>query len=88
MDGKKTTGKPGIGTYIIAFVLLVVLLGSCGNLFGGSGGRSAKTNTCKSCGRTFEAGDSDGNFMNIARTGMCNNCYENYQWGQKAIGND
>ncbi len=24
--------------------------------------------------------------MSIARTGMCKNCYNNFQWGQKATG--
>ena len=31
---------------------------------------------CKSCGKYYEPGDSGGNFMNIAKTGMCKNCYE------------
>lgn len=39
---------------------------------------SRDSNTCKSCHRSWEAGDSGGNFMNIARTGMCKNCYGNY----------
>lgn len=33
---------------------------------------------CKSCGRQFEAGDAAGNYMNIAKTGMCKNCYNNF----------
>lgn len=42
---------------------------------------------CKSCGRSFKAGDSAGNYMNIARTGMCNNCYRNYKSLESFIGN-
>lgn len=33
---------------------------------------------CKSCGRQYEAGDAAGNYMNIAKTGMCKNCYNNF----------
>ena len=39
---------------------------------------------CKSCGRTYT--DSE-NKMSIAKTGMCKNCYNNFQWGQSATGN-
>ena len=66
-------------------ILLVVLV-AMGILYGiGMGsvnkpsGGSGKTNTCGSCGRTYEAGDSGKNFINIAQTGMCNNCENNYQ---------
>lgn len=34
---------------------------------------------CKSCGRWFRAGDDEGNFMKVAKSGMCNNCYGNYK---------
>ena len=33
---------------------------------------------CKSCGKQYEAGDEAGNYMNIAKTGMCKNCYNNF----------
>jgi hypothetical protein len=70
----------------ILTILLVFCLCLCA-CTGGSGGYSqTATNTCKSCGRTYEAGDSGGNYMNIARTGMCKNCYNNFKWGQDAIG--
>lgn len=65
-------------------VLLVVLL-AMGILYGiGMGsvsdpsGGSGKTNTCASCGRTYQAGDPGKNFINIAQSGMCNNCENNY----------
>ena len=83
MTGKKS----GIGTVaavIVIILVLVLLIGSCGG--SGSGGGATRKNTCKSCGRSYEAGDAGGNFMNIARTGMCKNCYNNYQWAQKAAG--
>ena len=64
---------------ILALILVITLCLSLCACVGGSSGGSSKTNTCKSCGRTFEAGDSAGNFMNIARSGMCNNCYNNYK---------
>lgn len=70
----------------VAFSVLLIILTLYCCMNSGSGG--TKSATCKSCGRTFQAGDSGGNYKNIARTGMCNNCYGNFQWGQKAIGND
>lgn len=79
----KSTGKPSLMTYIIIFAVIAIVLVSC---VGNGGSHSPDTNKCKSCGRTFQAGDSAGNYMNIARTGMCNNCYNNYQWGKEYIG--
>ena len=67
---------------LLALLLAFSLVGCTG---GGSG--SSKTATCGSCGRTFEAGDSGGNYMSIARTHMCKNCYNNFQWAQEALGN-
>ena len=72
---------------VISIIMAVLMVRCC---FGGSSSgssHSASSNTCKSCGRTFQAGDSGGNYMNIAKTGMCKNCYGNYQWGKDAIGN-
>lgn len=65
---------------IFIVIVIIALIGSC------SGGGRTKTNTCQSCGRTFEAGDSAGNYKNIARTNMCNNCYSNYMWAKEALG--
>ncbi len=70
-------------------VLIALALVFCFALVGcDDGGYSyhVDTATCKSCGRTFEAGDSAGNYKNIAQTGMCNNCYDNFKWGQSFIG--
>ena len=53
---------------IIAVLLSLVLAFS----MVACGGGSPKTNTCKSCSRTYEAGDSAGNFKSIAKSGMCN----------------
>ena len=72
--------------YFILVIFISLLLSFCGGTNGGGSSSRTKTATCKSCGRTYEAGDSDGNFMNIARTGMCNNCYNNFKWAQKALG--
>lgn len=71
---------------IIIFVLLFII----GMIAAGSSGESSgssSTRKCGSCGRVFEAGDSGGNYMCIARTGMCNNCYNNFQWAQDVVGN-
>lgn len=51
-----------------------------------TGSSSSRTAKCKSCGRKYEAGDSAGNFMNIAKTGMCNNCYRNFEDFSWALG--
>lgn len=67
---------------LLLALLLVFSLACCT----GEGSGSPKTATCGSCGRTFEAGDSEGNYMSIARTHMCKNCYNNFQWAQEALG--
>lgn len=69
---------------IVACVLLFAMIGSC---MGDTGSSNASTAKCKSCGRTFKAGDAAGNYRSIARTNMCKNCYSNYQWAQNALGN-
>ena len=84
------------GLYILFTVLIGLLFVACayGTVFliGGNSPHtrsyssySSYTNTCSSCGRSFSAGDSDGNYKNIASTGMCNNCYKNFKtqksWG-------
>ena len=51
-----------------------------------SSSASIKTNTCQVCGRSFQAGDSGGNFKSISYRNMCVNCYNNFQWGQSALG--
>ena len=38
-------------------------------------------------GRTYEAGDSGGNYMSIARTHMCKNCARNYETMRDWLGN-
>ena len=72
---------------IIVLILVAALCISLCACVGGSSGGSSKTATCRSYGRSFKAGDSGGNFMNIARTNMCKNCYNNYKWAQDALGN-
>ena len=72
---------------VIVLILVAALCISLCSCVGGSGGGSSKTATCRSCGRSFKAGDSGGNFVNIARTNMCKNCYNNYKWAQDALGN-
>ena len=67
---------------IIAVLLSLVLAFS----MVACGGGSPKTNTCKSCSRTYEAGDSAGNFKSIAKSGMCNRCLKNYYIMSEAVG--
>lgn len=75
--------KSGIGPILIIALILILLLSMCS---GGHSHTSSYTSECRSCGRTFKAGDSAGNYKNIARTGMCNNCYNNFKWAQNALG--
>ena len=72
---------------LLPVCLLILVLSMSIALTGcSSGGGSHSTNRCKSCGRSWEAGDSGGNFMSIARTNMCKNCYNNFKWAQDALG--
>ena len=68
---------------LILFIIIILLIGVIGMFVSEP---SASTNTCRVCGRTFEAGDAGGNYRNIAKTHMCNNCYSNYLWAQDALG--
>lgn len=64
---------------IVALILVVAICLSMVACTGGSSSGSSKTRTCKSCGRSFTVGDSAGNSMSIAKSGMCNNCYRNFK---------
>ncbi len=58
--------------YLIILVLAFAMTGD----FGGS---KESKNTCSYCKKSWTAGDSGGNYKNISKTGMCNNCEDNYQ---------
>lgn len=81
MPQKNSGGR--IGLIIVVVIIIIGLLAMCSSGGGSSSSSSSKGRTCKSCGRTFT---DSSNTMNIAKTGMCNNCYSNFQWGQKALG--
>ena len=68
--------------YVLIVLLVLSILGGAG---GFAGGGSPSVNRCRSCGRSFQAG-AGSNFMSIARSGMCSNCYNNFKWGQQFIG--
>lgn len=40
---------------------------------------------CSVCGRTWAAGDEDGNYMSVAKSKMCNRCKSNYESMQGAL---
>ena len=40
----------------------------------GSGSNERDVATCQVCGTSYYAGDSGGNYMNIAWSNMCNSC--------------
>ena len=72
------TKRKGKAIAVIACIVFVVYQSSATemrNLPSSSGGQ----NICKSCERSFPAGDAGGNYKNIAKTGMCKNCYKNYK---------
>lgn len=74
--------------WIIFGVIVLVIVICVAACFGDDTGSSTpKTAQCSSCGRTYQAGDNGGNFMNIAKTSMCKNCYNNFKWAQSALGN-
>lgn len=75
--------KTRIIALLLAFVMAFSLMGCTG---GGSSLHSSDKATCGSCGRTYEAGDSGGNYMSIAKTHMCKKCYNNYKTMQAALG--
>ena len=73
------------GSVIFALVVtLIIYIVTGGSAFSnGSGGDTLKCNTC---GHVYEAGDNGGNYMNIARTGMCKSCYKDFMALQEAVG--
>lgn len=74
----KEIGKnTGLVALVVIVVIIYVISGAITGTIGGGGG-SSSSNTCRSCGRSFQAGDSGGNFLNIAGSGMCNNCESNF----------
>ena len=72
----KTSLKKFLAVFIPIFLVALVLAFA---MSGGFESISGHENTCGSCGRSWGAGDSGGNYRNIAKTGMCNICEENYQ---------
>lgn len=75
-----------ITALLLALLLCFSLVGCTGGS-SGSGSHSSDKATCGSCGRSYEAGDSGGNYMSIAKTHMCKKCYNNYKTMQAALGN-
>lgn len=73
---KQAIIPPAICILVVAAIVIGTFQGCSAVLQGSS------TATCKSCGRTFNAGDTGKNFMNIGKTGMCGNCEDNYHWGE------
>ena len=67
---------------LIAFVIVAVVIVAVVSSGGGSGS-SSKERTCQVCHRTFT---DQSNKSSIARTNMCKNCYQNFEWGMKATG--
>lgn len=78
-DGKKVIKIIVITLIVIALLVAIgVMIWSFANE-----SNPVRKNECESCGREWSAGDANGNFINISKTGMCNNCYENFKYAQK-----
>ena len=77
---KEIEKNPGLTALVVVVLLVYFISGAITGTLGGNSGNygSSSRNTCRSCGRSWSAGDSGKNFMNIARTGMCNNCEDNF----------
>jgi hypothetical protein len=63
---------------------IALMMSTCD--YGGGNDGGPATNECKSCHRTYEAGDKGGNYKSIARSGMCKNCKSNYESLTDALG--
>lgn len=73
----------------IAFVLVMLVLLFCFKMIMNSviDGESVKressgTVTCRVCDRSFNKGSA--NAKSIARSNMCENCHDNFEWRQEA----
>lgn len=82
---KKGIVKGKTLAWLVAAAVAIFLLGQIDFSGTSSGGGGSDSRVCKSCGRTFT---DSANKNSIARTGMCKNCYNNFQWGMEATGRD
>ena len=73
-----------IGSVIFALIcaLIIYIFMGASSFSHGSG----STLKCNTCGHTYEAGDSGGNYTSIAKTGMCKSCYRDFMALQQAVG--
>ena len=71
-------------TFIASIILIAVISILLCSIITSSFKNSRDTNNkhkiavCSSCDRSWEAGDTSKNYTNIAKTGMCKNCENNY----------
>ncbi len=72
----------GLGSAIIAIVIVLIILGGLGSCMGGSDDDKDYSAKCTSCNRTYT--DSD-NKWSIFYRNMCERCYENFKWVQEAL---
>ena len=77
-----------LGVVIVVAVIALCVFVAGGSPGGSSISSSGKQNTCGSCDRSWPAGDDGGNFMNIAKTGLCKNCENNYHSLKQYLDNE
>ena len=81
MGNKNSTGL-STGAIVAIIVGICILVGAIMAMTDDSSS-SSNSKTCKSCNRSYT---DSANTMSIAKTGMCKNCYGNFEWGMKATG--
>lgn len=68
------------GIIAIATIVLFIYIVSSIAVGGGNSSSNVSTSTCGSCGRSYKAGDAGGNYMSIAKSGLCKNCNSNREY--------
>lgn len=66
----------GKGSTVIAIIIVILVLAGLGSCMSGGSDKEYK---CSACGKTFT---NSADTRSIARTSMCEPCYENYKFTQ------
>lgn len=69
---------------VVVFAVAIISSDSGSSSYSSSSSSSSKIE-CRSCDREFSSSSANG--KSIRRTGMCENCYNNFKSMQQALGN-
>lgn len=90
-DGKqeeKPTGEKVLAAIILVSLCFCIGMGvrfvATGGLSGGISNPNG-SRTCSVCRKSYKAGDSGGNYMSIARSGMCVSCNSSFHGAKDAL---